>query len=593
MKSIKKGFTLIEVIVAIVLLMIIASIFTVNFINNLATTRSSEYEDAIDKLTSASDAYVTLIKNDYSSDFDDIRLVIENDNDFTFITIDELEASGLLNEKNKINPQTQEEFQGVVKFTNIEGLYTFEYIDDPQNLITVVYDKNGADSISRKAQAFVCEDTENIVDCIGDVTLPEITRIGGRIFGWSTDYKSETSSYPANTPLKELLSKETFKIEDGKIRLYAITSYKKTVYLDTLGEDYGLPTELNCTVFNTTPSCSVTLPDYDVNPLYEKQGWSTNMNGNADVYKGGTSILVDKNITLYLSKIIKDFNLLVNKLNRISSTTVIPSNINIIFVLDVSGSMTSSNRLENLKKVAIGLVERMNLTNSTVSLIPFSSSSSIKLQFDQDRLKIKSEINKLTASGGTSFTSAISTANVLMDSVPNDKASFVIFVSDGISSISSSYTPLIELKSKAEIYAMGIGANADNSYLKAISSKPENYYTYNDSADDMTLEKFYSLFDDIVQNITILEGDGLENAISVTVHLGKLELGELVISEKYPLEIYHNESLVASFIDENEYIFKENGTYYFDVYTFAEENENVGLENMQNLRIKYFYKEDN
>lgn len=592
MKNEKKGFTLIEVIVCVVLLMVIAGIFTVNFITNLSSTRNRKYDDAVKVLESAADAYVMSIKTDTDPIFDDIKAVMENDKTFSYITLDELDDNGFLGEKSLENPSTGESFEGVVKFTNDGGVYDFEYLDNPKNLITIRYDRNGADSVARTAQAIICEDEENIDKCVETLTLPNITRVGGRIFGWSTDSNATTSSYKGGTKVSNILKNSNYNIEDKKIRLYAVTSAERTVYFETKGENLDTPKELSCTVYNTTSTCSITMPDYVVDEYHEKKGWNTNDVNTGDDYRPGSSILVDKNITLYLSQEVKGFDILVNRLNRISSTTVIPSNINIVFVLDVSGSMSSNNRLSNLKTVSTGLVDRMNFDNSTVSLITFSSSSGTRLRYETDRLRIRSEITRLNAYGGTSFTSAISTANSLLSDIPNDKPSFVIFVSDGISSISSNYSDLLALKNKAEIYTIGLGITADNAYLKTIASKPENFYRYNETLDTASLKEFYQLFDDIVQNIMILEGDGIENAIRTHVDDGRLELGNLVISDKYPLDIYLGDTRLASFDRENEYFYQEKGLYYFDVYNYALDNDRVGLANMSNLRIKFFYTED-
>lgn len=592
MKNEKKGFTLIEVIVCIVLLMVIAGIFTVNFITNLSSTRNRKYDDAVKVLESAADAYVMSIKTDTDPIFDDIKAVMENDKTFSYITLDEMDDNGFLGEKSLENPSTGESFEGVVKFTNDGGVYDFEYLDNPKNLITIRYDRNGADSVARTAQAIICEDEENIDKCVETLTLPNITRVGGRIFGWSTDSNATTSSYKGGTKVSNILKNSNYNIENKKIRLYAVTSAERTVYFETKGENLDTPKELSCTVYNTTSTCSITMPDYVVDEYHEKKGWNTNDVNTGDDYRPGSSILVDKNITLYLSQEVKGFDILVNRLNRISSTTVIPSNINIVFVLDVSGSMSSNNRLSNLKTVSTGLVDRMNFDNSTVSLITFSSSSGTRLRYETDRLRIRSEITRLNAYGGTSFTSAISTANSLLSDIPNDKPSFVIFVSDGISSISSNYSDLLALKNKAEIYTIGLGITADNAYLKTIASKPENFYRYNETLDTASLKEFYQLFDDIVQNIMILEGDGIENAIRTHVDDGRLELGNLVISDKYPLDIYLGDTRLASFDRENEYFYQEKGLYYFDVYNYALDNDRVGLTNMSNLRIKFFYTED-
>lgn len=588
----KKGFTLIEIIVCIVLLIAIAGIFAFNFMGSLSTNRDRIYKRIIENIESAGDAYITTVdlKTD---DFEDIRFVMNEEENFTYITLDELKEAGLLSSKDVINNKTGTPLEGVVKFTNDEGRYDFEYIENPGNIVTIVYEKNGADQVSRTAQAFLCEKTDDLAECVKTASLPIIKRAGGRTFGWSANSSDRSSDYKEGSQLKMLLKNSTFNIKNNRLSLYAITSKENMVYYETKEDYLSIPERTSCTVYNNMPSCDIILPDYELNEYYEKLGWNTNSDGSGRNYPANSKMAIDKSMTLYTSKKVKDFDILVNKLNRVTSTNVVSANLNIIFCLDVSGSMSSYNRLSNLKKVTTGLVRRLNLRNSTISLISFSSSSSVRLRFDQDESKIIHELNNLWASGGTSFTSAISATNSIMSTVNNGKNSVVIFVSDGQSSISSNYGPLVELKRKATIYAMGLGVAANNAQLRTIASSMSTYFTYNDSGDDMSLERFYRTFEDIVQNIIILEGDGLENAIPTTVKAGRLTLSSLVISDKYPVDIFLNGSKIGTYSTPNQYFYKEGGTYYFDVYNFSKDNPSIGLANMKNLRIKYFYKEDN
>lgn len=588
----KKGFTLVEIIFCIVLLIAIAGIFAFNFMDSLNNNRDRIYKRIIENIESAGDAYITTVDLK-TEDFEDIRFVMQEEGNFTYITLDELKDAGLLSSKDTINNKTGASLEGVVKFSNDEGRYDFEYIENPGNIVTVVYEKNGADQVSRTAQAFICENTGDLAECVDTASLPIIKRAGGRTFGWSANPSAKTSDYKEGSPLKTLLKNSTFNIKNDRLILYAITSKENMVYYETKEDYLSIPERTTCTVYNNTPSCDIILPDYELDEYYDKLGWNTNIDGSGRNYPANSSMAIDKSMTLYTSKKVKDFDILVNKLSRVSSTNVVSANLNIIFCLDVSGSMSSYSRLSNLKKVTTGLVERLNLRNSTISLISFNSSSAVRLRFDQDESKIIHELNSLRASGGTSFTSAISATNSIMSSVNNGKNSVVIFVSDGQSSILSNYGPLVELKKKATIYAMGLGVAANNVELRTIASSASTYFTYNDSGDDMSFDRFYRTFEDIVQNIVILEGDGLENAIPTAVQAGRLTLNSLVISDKYPVDIFLNGSKVGTYSTPNQYFYKEGSTYYFDVYNFSKDNPSIGLANMKNLRIKYFYKEDN
>lgn len=69
--------------------------------------------------------------------------------------------------------------------------------------------------------------------------------------------------------------------------------------------------------------------------------------------------------------------------------------------------MSSNSRLYNLKTVSKEMVKKLNLENSTVSIITFESSASTILSYSNNQSSIDSAINSLSASGGTSFLSAI------------------------------------------------------------------------------------------------------------------------------------------------------------------------------------------
>ncbi len=592
MKRGNRGFTIIELIVCIVILMAIAGIFSINFIKNLNNTKDKTYDDIVSRIESSADAYVTTYKDSSDSNFNDIKLVVESDGSFCYIPLEEIKSKGFLDDE-LINPKTGEEFKGVVKFTKEEsGNYKFEYIEGATDYVTIVYEKNGADSVTRVAQSFLCEnpnDRDSLANCVGSTNLPSITRSGGNILGWSTDIDAKSSDYPASTSLSRLIENSNYKLVDNKLYLYAITNVEKSIRLDKTNIGISEVSSIKCTTYNSDSKCEVTLPSFTVPEYYEAVGWNTNVNGTGDNIAINSSSEVASDITLYATMKLKDFDILVNKLNKVSSTTVTPSNINIMLVLDVSSSMSSNSRLSNLKKVSKGLVERVNLDNSTVSLIKFNSSAQTVLTMSQNKSEIEDSIDSLKATGGTSFTAAISMANSVMSNLNNGKETYVIFVSDGISSISNTNSNLIELKSKTKIYSMGIGASANNEYLKIIASNEKNFYNYNDSADDMSLSSFYSLFDDIVQNIIILEGDGKENAKSETVVNGKLNLGNLIINDDYKVEIYLNDILKDSFSATNEYLYLDNGNYYFDVLNYSLANTDIGLTNMQNLRIRFFY----
>ncbi|UKI28197.1 MAG: VWA domain-containing protein [Clostridium sp.] len=152
--------------------------------------------------------------------------------------------------------------------------------------------------------------------------------------------------------------------------------------------------------------------------------------------------------------------------------------------------MSGNSRLYNLKTVSKEMVKKLNLENSTVSIITFESSASTILSYSNNQSSIDSAINSLSASGGTSFLSAIGqTASFLQTSV-NDKDNYVIFLSDGDSADTPRSSDVDYIKNKAKVYTIGIGG-AVASQLIPLATSRDNYYSYDDVSDSDSLNGLY------------------------------------------------------------------------------------------------------
>lgn len=76
----------------------------------------------------------------------------------------------------------------------------------------VIYNANGADSVSKKIEAIPCEskEREDVINCTKDYVLPTIERENGRVHGWSLNKDSDDSEYKAGMPLMSLLKIQIF-----------------------------------------------------------------------------------------------------------------------------------------------------------------------------------------------------------------------------------------------------------------------------------------------------------------------------------------------------------------------------------------------
>ena len=98
MKS-KKGFTLVEIIVVVAILVVIAGIFSVNMINTLNKNKEEENKSVVTQITSAADAYVSTNPEEVER--------LYNGYGYVDIKVGELRDNGLLSEELK-NPETGE-----------------------------------------------------------------------------------------------------------------------------------------------------------------------------------------------------------------------------------------------------------------------------------------------------------------------------------------------------------------------------------------------------------------------------------------------------------------------------------------------------
>ena len=84
---------------------------------------------------------------------------------------------------------------------------------------------------------------------------------------------------------------------------------------------------------------------------------------------------------------------------------------NIVFLVDVSGSMESTDKLELLKKSLTYAIERLN-ENDTISIVTYASGVNTVLTGAKgtEKTKIASALNSLTAGGSTAGASGLETA---------------------------------------------------------------------------------------------------------------------------------------------------------------------------------------
>ncbi len=205
-----------------------------------------------------------------------------------------------------------------------------------------------------------------------------------------------------------------------------------------------------------------------------------------------------------------------NKLARITAEggaadTAKPSNL--VFLIDVSGSMSSYNKLPMLKKALLMMLEELD-KNSTVSVVTYASGVRTVLEPTSctEREVIEDAVSSLTAGGGTNGADGLALAYETVERSRIDGGNNrIILCSDGDFNIGPSSTDelkeLITEKRKAGIYltTMGFGmGNYKDNRMELMADCGNGSYYYIDSmreakrvfADELP-KTLYTVADDV------------------------------------------------------------------------------------------------
>lgn len=190
---------------------------------------------------------------------------------------------------------------------------------------------------------------------------------------------------------------------------------------------------------------------------------------------------------------------------------------NFVFMVDVSGSMDSQDKIELLKSSLLTLVDNLRPTDR-VAIITYSSKVDKLLESTpvKEAEKIKKKIRKLTASGSTAGGEAMKMAyEEALENYIEGGNNRVIMGTDGDFNVGVTSTDaLLEM---AQDYAAkgiyltvcGFGTgNLNDSMMETVSNKGNGTYNYIDCEDEMMKvfvherSKFYSVANDTKVQVT-------------------------------------------------------------------------------------------
>lgn len=171
--------------------------------------------------------------------------------------------------------------------------------------------------------------------------------------------------------------------------------------------------------------------------------------------------------------------------------------LDLVFVVDVSGSMEQGGRLELVKRALVGLVNRLREDDS-VAIVSFGSSARTVLRATsvRDSFPIVSAILSLAPLGSTNVAHGMQLGYALARSIRGEgRETRVILCSDGVANTGVVEADgILELATRGaaeRIYLTGVGVgmgNHDDALLERLSDRGQGHYAYLD--DDAEADDF-------------------------------------------------------------------------------------------------------
>lgn len=240
---------------------------------------------------------------------------------------------------------------------------------------------------------------------------------------------------------------------------------------------------------------------------------------------------------------------------------------NFVFLIDVSGSMGSPDKLELLKNGFKMLVDEMD-ENDRIAIVTYASSDKVILESTacDEKSRIKRAIDKLGSGGSTAGAKGIETAyEIALENFISEGNNRVIIGSDGDFNVGPStddeLVELIEEKRELGIFltVLGVGqGNLNDSMMEKIANHGNGNYEYIDNIDQLKKvfvyekQKFYTVAKDCKIQVTFNESSidsfrliGYENRVlnnedfeKDTVDAGEIGAGQTITAfyELVPLE---------------------------------------------------------
>lgn len=189
------------------------------------------------------------------------------------------------------------------------------------------------------------------------------------------------------------------------------------------------------------------------------------------------------------------------------------SGVEVVLVIDDSGSMTSNDRYNQRLTVARNLVENLP-NNSKIGVIKFSDSINMltsKLTNDKEQAKSYLTSTYYQSYGGTYMYQAINKAFLLFETTNESILKMMIVLSDGETGDTSLHSSVVNTanNNSVKIYTVGLGncTSYFENYLKPLSNNTAGTFYLASNANQ--LQNIYNDISDRIDIETDSDGDGI------------------------------------------------------------------------------------
>ena len=288
---------------------------------------------------------------------------------------------------------------------------------------------------------------------------------------------------------------------------------------DTMGYigdayDYNVEGDISSATIGFTFDSS-TIDESALPTIYaydEKQGTMTPV---ATTIEGNVATAVVSKLSTF---ILLDRMIYENELKWIDVWGVgkIYTDIEIIFVVDDSGSMTSNDKYYERLNVAKNLIEKLP-DGSKMGVVEFDSSTRIHtspLTTDKAQASSYLSTSYFSSSGNTYMYEAIRSALNLFESKSGTTMKVLVVLSDGEATTTNLHTSVITSAKAADvhIYTVGLGSSSSsyfNNYLKPLAANTGGNFYLSSNANELA-----KIYDDIGEKIDLTtdsDNDGLSD----------------------------------------------------------------------------------